>query len=65
MFGKCSLLLRFQQGQNFEKVLLAEERHLIEFRAIGGQVQIVDLTVYIFILYIFFIFSSESYICTK
>lgn len=67
MFEKCLLLLPFQHGQNFEKVLLAEERHLIEFRAIGGQVQIVNLTVYllIYILSMFLRFSSECYICAK
>lgn len=40
------MLSLFQHDLDFEKVLLAEERNLIEFRAIGGQVQIVNLLIF-------------------
>ncbi|XP_008465914.2 uncharacterized protein LOC103503494 isoform X1 [Cucumis melo] len=54
-----------QHGQNFEKVLLAEERNLIEFRAIGGQVELSMRSNDMFIGTILKSLEIEDLVCSK
>ncbi|XP_023553987.1 uncharacterized protein LOC111811402 [Cucurbita pepo subsp. pepo] len=54
-----------QHDQDFEKVLLAEERHLIEFRAIGGLVELSIRSDDMFIGTILKSLEIEDLVCSK